>query len=88
MKNTFLITLLTIFSCTAIYSQKILKTESGQRILLVENGSWRVLNQIEAIDDNEPATDLSDFNSPEAHQNLLSENETFELKRILTNLKS
>jgi len=74
------------FSC-ALQGQKILTTNSGQRILLVDDGSWRLLSVVENIDNNssEMGTSLDSFKSPKQGKYPITADQRREIQKMLTN---
>jgi hypothetical protein len=77
------------FAC-AVQGQKVLTTNSGQRILLVDNGSWRLLSVIENIDDetSELGTNLESFKSTKHGKYPINADQRKEIQKLLTNFFS
>ena len=90
MKYTYLIAVLAILISTSLYSQEVLKTNSGQRILLVDDGSWRVVSETESIEGETTAsgTSLNSFKSPKQGKYPVSPDQREEIQNLLTNYLS
>ena len=90
MKNTYLIFLVAILFTCALHGQKVLTTKSGQRILLVDNGSWRLLSAIENIDgkESEMGTSLESFKTPKQGKYPVNADQRREIQKLLTNFLS
>ena len=87
MKHTYLVVAFALLFSTSLYSQKVLTTNSGQRILLVDDGSWRIIAETESIDDtsSELGTSLESFKSPKQGKYPVSSDQREEIKKLLTN---
>jgi hypothetical protein len=70
--------------------QEILNTNSGQRILLVDDGSWRLISETEIITDNtiEKGTSLNSFKSPKQGKYPVTPDQQEEIQNLLTNFMS
>lgn len=90
MKHSYIILLLLVFGATSLVGQKVLKTESGQRILLVDNGSWRLLSPVENIagESITEGTSLNSFDSPKQGKYPVNADQRLEIQNLLTNFLS
>ena len=90
LKQTYLLLFFFLFTSLSIFGQKVLKTESGQRILLIDNGSWRLLSEVESTTDGEleDGTSLESFKSPKQGKYPVTTDQREEVKRALKNLMS
>ena len=90
LKRTYFLLFFFLFASLTIFGQKVLKTESGQRILLIDNGSWRLLSGLESTSegDVEDGTYLESFKSPKQGKYPVNTDQREEIKRALKNLLS
>ena len=67
-----------------------MKTESGQRILLVDNGSWRLLSPVENITGESitEGTSLNSFDSPNQGKYPVNSDQRLEIQNLMTNFLS
>ncbi|MDF1696027.1 MAG: hypothetical protein P1U56_09360 [Saprospiraceae bacterium] len=90
MKHTFIIFIFSFFFVGSTQCQKILETNSGQRILLVEDGSWRILNKTElsGSKDEELGTSLDVFKSPKQGKYPINPDQREKVVSLLTSIRS
>lgn len=90
LKHSYIFFILAFFFTTSLIGQKVLKTYSGQRILLVDDGSWRLLSPVENINGEakDPGTSLNSFKSPQQGKYPLSADQRHEIQNLLNNFLS
>lgn len=91
LKHSYLILITFLLFVVPASGQKILTTDSGQRTLLVDDGSWRILPQ-EAKIKGEASTNMESnieaFTSTQEGKHPITTNQKEKVNDILTNLKS
>lgn len=87
--NNILLAIAILFS-TSLYSQKVLTTNSGQRILLVDDGSWRIIEETESVDgkSSDAGTSLESFKSPKQGKHPVNPDQLEEIQNLMTNFLS
>lgn len=90
MKLSYLIFVLALLFSSSLLGQKVLTTNSGQRILLVDDGSWRILGASENVDQNnsESGTSLESFKSPKHGKHPINLDQREKIQSLLTNFLS
>jgi len=90
LKYTYLIAVFAFFLSTSLCGQKILKTNSGQKILLVDDGSWRVIGETESVEGESitSGTSLNSFKSPKQGKHPVTPDQRENINNLLTNFLS
>lgn len=90
MKHIYILIAITFLFSSSLYCQKVLTTNSGQRILLVDDGSWRIIGETESIngESSTPGTSLESFKSPKQGKHPVNPDQREEVQNFLTNFLS
>lgn len=90
MKYTYLFAVIAFLFSSPVIGQKILTTDSGQRILLVDDGSWRIVDESESVDGESSGsgTSLESFKSPKQGKYPVTADERENIQNLLTNFLS
>ncbi len=90
MKHIFFFVILIVLCSTSLFGQKILTTNSEQRILLVDNGSWRLLGETEFVggESSESGTSLGSFKSPKQGKYPITLDQREEIRNLLVHFMS
>ncbi len=90
MKYTFYFVVVALLFSTSLIGQKVLTTNSGQRILLVDDGSWRLISETETLDGeaSESGPSLNSFKSPKQGKYPITPDQREMIQNLLTTLMS